>query len=107
MDDNISIIVFKCELVIISQIERITPTVIGDPDVRLIEPFKLEYLANKLLTEDNSRTQSYKLTPWMIEFTDDNDFFVHSDEVLVSMNPTTLLKKLYNDHLKKSILSNN
>lgn len=105
MDDNISVLIFKDHFVIISQIERITPTVMGDPDVRLIEPFVLEHNNNKMLTEDGGKEKTYTLRPWLIEYTDDNDFFVHSDKILVSMNPTNLLKHLYKEHLKKSTLT--
>ena len=106
MDDNISVLMMPNNLVIISQIERITPTVIGDPDVRLIEPFILTYTNNRMLTEDNNSGSNYVFTPWLMEYTDDNDFFLHSEKFLVSMNPTNLLKHLYNKQLKKSTLSN-
>lgn len=107
MDDNISVLIFKDNFTIISQIERITPVVIGEPDVRLIEPFVLEKDNNRMLTEEGSKSSSYKLSPWLIEYTNDNDFFVHSDKIIVSMNPNNLLKHLYKEQLKKSTLMDN
>lgn len=107
MDDNITVLFFRDKLTLISQVERITPPVIGDPDVRLIEPFVLELISETTLVEVVNNSSRYRFTPWLMEYTDDNDFFIHSDKILTSVNPTNLLKHLYKAELNKSALSVN
>lgn len=109
--DNISVFVFPDNTTIISQFEKIGGD-IGEPDVKLIEPFILEYVEpeqNVQVLTENTQTPSivsgkYIFKPWLIHLTEDNEFFLHTEKILVSVNPTQLLQKLYIEHLLKSAL---
>jgi hypothetical protein len=102
---EISIFVFPDGKKIISQFERISGD-IGDPDLRLVEPFVLEYNGGNttaLLVENTHNRFSedqYVLKPWLIQFTNDNDFLIHSDKIFVSIDPTSLLISLYETAIK-------
>jgi len=70
--ENSIIILFLDDCKIISQIEEIVGE-IGDPNCKLTEPF--------VINNDDT------LTPWMVEYTDQNTFMIHSDKILTIMKP--------------------
>lgn len=70
--ENSLMILFLSDCKIISQIEEIAGE-IGDPNCKLTEPF--------VINSDDT------LTPWMIEYTDQNTFMIHSDKILTIMKP--------------------
>jgi len=69
---------------LISQIEEVGGD-IGQPDCKLIEPF---------LVKDEV------LTPWLVEYTSQNTFMLHSDKILTIAEPNSKLLKKYEDLLK-------
>lgn len=70
--ENSIMILFLDDCKIISQIEEIVGE-IGDPNCKLTEPF--------VINNDDT------LTPWMVEYTDQNTFMIHSDKILTIMKP--------------------
>lgn len=92
---NIKLLIFPDDRVIITQIEPAPQEDIGDPDLILVEPFVVDnHNETGLLTEDNSQ-KSVTLSPWMIEYTTQNKFHVHSDKLLTMAEPTPNLVNLY------------
>jgi hypothetical protein len=91
------LIIMPSEKVIISQVERISPEEIGDPDLRLIEPFIVTHSNTEVLAEVYERRQKPVLTPWLLEYTDYNKFEVHSDKILTMTLPNNQLKDLYKE----------
>ena len=70
--ENSLMILFLSDCKIISQVEEIAGE-IGDPNCKLTEPF--------VINNDDT------LTPWMVEYTDQNTFMIHSDKILTIMKP--------------------
>lgn len=70
--ENSLMILFLSDCKIISQIQEIDGE-IGDPNCKLTEPF--------VINDDDT------LTPWMVEYTDQNTFMIHSDKILTIMKP--------------------
>ena len=70
--ENSLMILFLSDCKIISQVEEIAGE-IGDPNCKLTEPFVIN--------------NDYTLTPWMVEYTDQNTFMIHSDKILTIMKP--------------------
>lgn len=70
---------------LISQIEEVYSE-IGEPDCKLIEPF--------LISEDKT------LVPWLIDFTDDNQFMISSDKILTLVEPNTEFLNKYQNLLQ-------
>ena len=58
--------------ILISQIEEVTSE-LGEPDCKLIEPF--------VICDDGT------LSPWMLEYTNQNDFMISSDKLLTIVTP--------------------
>jgi hypothetical protein len=81
--DSVKILVIQNQT-LISQIEEVGGD-IGQPDCKLIEPF---------LVKDEV------LTPWLVEYTSQNTFMLHSDKILTIAEPNSKLLKKYEDLLK-------
>ena len=71
---------------ILSQLEEIQVQEIGDPDCLLIEPFEVK--------------DDLTLEPWLLEYTTQNKFKIHSDKVLTIAEPNPILKQKYEQVLK-------
>jgi len=71
--------------VLISQIEEVTSE-LGEPDCKLTEPF--------VICDDGT------LTPWLLEYTNQNDFMISSDKLLTIAEPNSILKIKYEELLK-------
>lgn len=80
IDNSIMILSFT-NYTIITQIEEVGGE-IGDPDCKLTEPF--------IINDDDT------LTPWMVQYTDQNIFMIHSDKILTIVKP----KQKYIDKYK-------
>lgn len=80
------LLIFPDGLKLISQTEEIQPDEIGNPDCLLIEPFELK---NNLTLE-----------PWLLEYTTQNKFLIHSDKVFTIAEPNPMLKQKYEQILK-------
>lgn len=81
--DSVKILAIQNQI-LISQIEEVGGD-IGEPDCKLIEPF---------LVNDEV------LTPWLVEYTSQNTFMIHSDKILTIAEPNSKLLKKYEDLLK-------
>ena len=69
-------------LKIVTQIEEVLAD-IGDPNCKMIEPY--------LIGEQDT------LSPWLVEFTSQNEFMISSDKILTILDPKpTLLEKYQN-----------
>ncbi len=76
----IKILVLLNKEILISQIEEVGSE-LGEPDCRLTEPF----VVNSDMT----------LIPWMLDYTSQNSFMIHSDKVLTIIDPNNLILKKY------------
>ncbi len=83
--NNVKILILTMNQVLISQIEEVTSE-LGEPDCKLIEPF--------VICDDGT------LTPWLLEYTNQNDFMISSDKILTIATPSSKLKTKYEDMLK-------
>ena len=90
---DINVLIFENGLTLISQVERKkmpamleNPDAYGDPDVKLTEPF----VVNEDLT----------LSPWLLEYTNENWFAVHFDKILTTFEPNQALLQKYLDLIK-------
>ena len=78
----VKMLILMTNQVVVSQVEEVVPLDIGDPNCKLIEPF---------LYEDDA------LSPWLLEFTNDNTFMIGSDKILTLIDPKpTILEKYQN-----------
>lgn len=68
--------------ILVSQIEEVGVD-IGEPDCKLIEPFTLG--------------ENDTMSPWLVEYSPQNTFMIHSDKILTIADPKpTLLEKYQN-----------
>lgn len=72
--------------ILLSQIEEIGAD-IGEPDCKLIEPFIMNQ-------------SSMELSPWMIDYTNQNTFMIHSEKILTIMDPKPTLIEKYQNLIK-------
>ena len=82
----IKLIVLLNNQILISQIEEVSAD-IGEPDCKLIEPFIL-----------NQSDET--LSPWLVDFSSQNTFMIHSDKILTITDPKPTLLEKYQNLLK-------
>ena len=82
---SVKILCLTNNQVLISQIEEVTSE-LGEPDCKLIEPF--------VICDDKT------LTPWLLEYTNQNDFMISTDKLLTIAEPNSILKIKYEELLK-------
>ncbi len=70
---------------LVSQIEEVGAD-IGEPDCKLVEPY--------ILGENDT------LSPWLVEFTNQNEFMISSDKILTLVDPKPTLLEKYENLLK-------
>ena len=83
--NNVKILHLTTNQILISQIEEVTSE-LGEPDCKLIEPF--------VICDDGT------LSPWLLEYTNQNDFMISSDKLLTIADPNSKLKIKYEELLK-------
>lgn len=83
--NNVKILYLTTNQILISQIEEVTSE-LGEPDCKLIEPF--------VICDDGT------LSPWLLEYTNQNDFMISSDKLLTIADPNSKLKIKYEELLK-------
>ncbi len=83
--NNVRILVLVDKQILISQIEEKTSE-LGEPDCKLTEPF--------IICGDGT------LSPWLLDYTMQNDFMISSDKILTIAIPNSKLKTKYEDLLK-------
>ena len=67
--------------ILITQIEEVS-TDLGEPDCKLIEPFILNQ-------------SDLSLSPWLVDYSTQNTFMIHSDKILTIADPNGKLKDKY------------
>ena len=82
MDQIIKCLRLKNDTVLISEIVEVGSE-LGEPDCKLTNPFKLV-----------NQSGTYVLEPW-IEYTNQNEFMIHSDSILTIVDPTADLLSKY------------
>ena len=82
---NVKLILFPNSLVLISQIVEIVPEDIGQPDCRLTEPFEVK---------------GDFLEPWLMTYSNQNVFMMHSDKFLTIADPNPPLLEKYTELIK-------
>jgi hypothetical protein len=70
---------------LVSQIEEVGSE-LGEPDCKLIEPFVIQ--------------SDMTLIPWMLDYTPQNVFMIHSDKILTIIDPNNSILKKYEDLIK-------
>ena len=83
--NNVKILYLTTIQILISQIEEVTSE-LGEPDCKLIEPF--------VICDDGT------LSPWLLDYTNQNDFMISSDKLLTIADPNSKLKTKYEELLK-------
>jgi hypothetical protein len=83
MEKIIKCLLLKNDQVIVTEIVEVGSE-LGEPDCRLINP----YILKKRITSD------YYLEPWL-DFTDQNEFMIHSDSILTIADPTPRIIENY------------
>jgi hypothetical protein len=81
----IKILVLQNGNVLISQIEE-EPSELGEPDCKLIKPFIFR--------------DSMTIEPWMVDYTSQDSFMIHSDKILTIVEPKHQHIKKYEDLIK-------
>ena len=82
----IKLIFLTNNVLLISQIEEVGSE-IGEPDCKLIEPFIL-----------NQSDET--LSPWLVDFSSQNIFIIHSDKILTITDPKPTLLEKYQKLIK-------
>jgi hypothetical protein len=82
----IKLILLTTNQILISQIEEVT-TELGEPDCKLTEPF--------LLNQSDCT-----LSPWLIDYTTDNQYMISSDKILTLAEPNPTLIEKYQTLIK-------
>lgn len=83
---EIKLLIFPENLKILTQIDQIEIQEIGDPNCLLIEPFVVK--------------DDLTLEPWLLQYTTQNKFIIHSDKILTIVDPNPMLKQKYEQILK-------
>ena len=73
------------QLILVAQIEE-TSSDLGGPDCKLIEPF--------VVNSDGT------LCPWLIDYTSQNNFMMHSDKILTLIEPKPTILEKYQKLIK-------
>lgn len=85
MEKKIKMILLVGNQKLLSQIEEVVGD-IGEPDCKLIEPF--------LIGENG------QLTPWLIDYSTQNVYMIHSDKILTIADPNQTFIDKYQDLIK-------
>ena len=72
-------------LKIVTQIEEVLAD-IGDPNCKMIEPY--------VVGEQDT------LSPWLVDFTNQNEFMISSDKILTILEPKPTLLEKYENLIK-------
>lgn len=79
--ENLKLLVLTNNQILLTQIEEVS-TDLGEPDCKLIEPY--------ILNQEN-----ITLSPYLVNFTNQNTFMIHSDKILTIADPNSKLKDKY------------
>ena len=93
---NLKLLVLMNNQMILSQIEEVSSE-LGEPDCRLTEPFILTTSDQKITIKEGVLV----LSPWLLNFTNQNVFMISSDKILTIVDPNNKLTKKYTEMLDK------
>jgi len=79
--ENLKLLILTNNQILLTQIEEVS-TDLGEPDCKLIEPY--------ILNQEN-----ITLSPYLVDFTNQNTFMIHSDKILTIADPNSKLKDKY------------
>lgn len=79
--ENLKLLVLTNNQILLTHIEEVS-TDLGEPDCKLIEPY--------ILNQEN-----ITLSPYLVNFTNQNTFMIHSDKILTITDPNSKLKDKY------------
>lgn len=79
--ENLKLLVLTNNQILLTQIEEVS-TDLGEPDCKLIEPFILNQ-------------SDLSLSPWLVEFSTQNSYMIHSDKILTIADPNSKLMDKY------------
>ncbi len=85
MDKQIKLLVLMSNQILVTEIEEVGADM-GEPDCKLTEPF--------LVNSDQT------LSPWLVEYTSQNVYMLHSDKILTICDPKPTLLEKYQDLTK-------
>ena len=85
--ENLKLLVLTNNQIILTQIEEVS-TDLGEPDCKLIEPFILNQ-------------SDLSLSPWLIDYSSQNTYMIHSDKILTIADPNSKLKTKYESLVKE------
>ncbi len=83
--ENLKLLVLMNNQILLTQIDEVS-TELGEPDCKLVEPFVV--------------TPTGELVPWLIEYTTQNSYMIHSDKILTICDPSDKLRKKYKSLLE-------
>jgi len=79
--ENLKLLIITNNQILLTQIEEVS-TDLGEPDCKLIEPFILNQ-------------SDLSLSPWLVDFSTQNSYMIHSDKILTIADPNSKLKDKY------------
>lgn len=79
--ENLKLLILTNNQILLTRIEEVS-TDLGEPDCKLIEPY--------ILNQEN-----ITLSPYLVDFTNQNTFMIHSDKILTIADPNSKLKDKY------------
>lgn len=79
--ENLKLLVLTNNQILLTQVEEVS-TDLGEPDCKLIEPFILNQ-------------SDLSLSPWLVDFSTQNSYMIHSDKILTIADPNSKLKDKY------------
>ena len=90
-ESTIKLLVLQNQEILISEIEEIG-TELGEPDCKLVNPFKVK--------SEKIEGFGYGLEPWMVSYTTQNTFMIHSDKIITIADPKKAMIDKYKDLIK-------
>jgi len=81
----VKLVVLTNQQILLSQIKEVEAD-IGQPDCQLVNPFLLDQLTETI-------------QPWLLSFSSQDIFMIHSDKILTIASPSPKLLKLYEDSI--------
>lgn len=76
--------------ILVSQIEEVGAD-IGEPDCKLIKPFKID---------EGPTPNELVIQPWLFQYTTDTTFMMQSDKILTITEPSPAIIEKYNELIK-------
>jgi hypothetical protein len=84
---NILYVLLKNGTRLISQVEQLTTVEMGDPDCKLSNPF--------VISSNINVGGGPVFSPWESDYTNDNEFIIRSEDILLMQKPKPELVKRY------------